>query len=260
MSAEQMSGVVATLRAAGCVFAEEEAALLITESRSPDELTDMVDRRVAGLPLEHILGWVEFCGLRMAVDPAVFVPRRRTEHLVRQAVALGQPNVLPIVVDLCCGCAAIGTAVVTLLGRGELYAVDVDPAALRSARANVDTVGGRAYLGDLYDPLPVELRRRVDLLVVNAPYVPTDAIALMPPEARLHEARVALDGGLDGLAVQRRVIAAAPAWLAPRGHLLIETSEAQAALTVELAERAWLTARVATCEEVDSTVVIATRR
>ena len=84
MSAAQLTGVVAELRAAGCVFAEDEAALLISAAQSPDDLVSMVGQRVSGLPLEHILGWVEFCGLRMAVDPGVFVPRRRTEFLVRQ--------------------------------------------------------------------------------------------------------------------------------------------------------------------------------
>ncbi len=80
--------IIARLRAAGCVFAEDEASLLISTARTPEELAVMVDRRVAGLPLEQVLGWAEFCGLRIAVDPGVFVPRRRTEFLVRQAAAV----------------------------------------------------------------------------------------------------------------------------------------------------------------------------
>src|SRR5438105_13082826 len=82
--------VVARLRAAGCVFAEDEARLLMATARTPAELAAMVDRRAAGLPLEHVLGWAEFCGLRIAVDPGVFVPRRRTEFLAQQAVAACQ--------------------------------------------------------------------------------------------------------------------------------------------------------------------------
>ena len=260
MSAAQLTGVVAELRAAGCVFAEDEAALLISAAQSPEDLVSMIRRRVSGLPLEHILGWVEFCGMRMAVDPAVFVPRRRTEFLVRTAVALAPATDEPVVVDMCCGCGAIGTAVVTVLGRGELHATDIDPAALRSAERNVATVDGRVYLGDLYEPLPGSLRGRVDLLVVNAPYVPTDAMALMPPEARLYEAAVALDGGVDGLEVQRRVVAEAPRWLAPGGHLLIETSDRQAPSTAALIEDSGLAADVATDDDVDATVVIGTMR
>lgn len=74
------------------------------------------------------------------------------------------------------------------------------------------------YDGDLYQPLPAALRGRVDLLVANAPYIPTEAIRLLPPEARVHEPRVAHDGGTDGLDVQRKVAAAARTWLAPGGH------------------------------------------
>ena len=87
------------------------------------------------------------------------------------------------------------------------------------------------HLGDLYDALPVALRGRVDVLAANAPYVPTDRIALMPPEARDHEPRLALDGGVDGVDLHRRIAAGAAEWLAPGGVLLIETSPAQAPLT-----------------------------
>jgi len=117
--------------------------------------------------------------------------------------------------------------------------------------------GGHTYEGDLYGPLPARLRGRVDVLVANAPYVPTDAIELMPPEARVHEPRIALDGGADGLDVQRRVMAAAGSWLAPHGHLLMETSRHQAAGTVAACERSGLSARLVRSEELDATVVVA---
>jgi release factor glutamine methyltransferase len=113
-------------------------------------------------------------------------------------------------------------------------------------------------LGDLYEPLPASLSGRVDVVVANAPYVPTDAIALMPAEARLHEHRVALDGGADGLDVVRRVVEGAPAWLAPGGHLLIETSTDQAPLVCDLMRRAGLTPTVV--EDDYATVVKACAR
>ena len=94
LSSHRRSDIVARLRAAGCVFAEDEARLLISEARTPAELTAMVDRRAAGLPLEHVVGWAQFCGLRIAVDPGVFVPRRRTEFLVSEAVSLARPPAL----------------------------------------------------------------------------------------------------------------------------------------------------------------------
>ncbi|MBD0743749.1 methylase [Streptomyces sp. CBMA152] len=251
------SAVVTRLRAAGCVFAEDEAELLLSTARTPAELDAMVRRRADGLPLEHVLGWAEFRGVRVEVDPGVFVPRRRTEFLVEQAVALAGPGA--VVVDLCCGSGALGAALVAGIGRAELYAADIDPAAVACARRNVGAAGGRVYEGDLFAPLPAGLRGRVDLLLANVPYVPTEEIELLPSEARVHEARVALDGGGDGLDVLRRVTAEAAGWLAPGGHLLFETSERQVPTAVETVTRGGLVARVTTCDELYATVVIATR-
>lgn len=252
------STVVARLRVAGCVFAEDEARLLVDAARSPDELERLVTERAEGLPLEHVLGWAEFRGLRMVVAPGVFVPRRRTGLLVAEAVAAAKPGA--VIVDLCCGSGAIGAAIATELGAVELHAADIEPAAVRCARRNVEPLGGQVHEGDLYEALPESLRGRVDVLAVNAPYVPTGAIETMPPEARLHEPRVALDGGSDGLDIQRRVITGAPWWLAPGGRLLIETSRAQAPHTAAAFERSGLTARVASSAELDGTVVIGTAR
>jgi release factor glutamine methyltransferase len=245
--------VAARLRAAGCVFAEDEARLLIATARTPDELSAMVERRAAGLPLERVLGWAEFCGLRIAVEPGVFVPRRRTEFLVREAAALAVPGA--IVVDLCCGAGAIGAALAAAVDRAEVHAVDIDSAAVRCARRNVP---GRVYQGDLYEPLPGRLRGRVDILAANVPYVPSGQISLLPAEARTHEPLVALDGGPDGLDVLRRVAAGAPAWLAPGGRLLIETSERQAVHATAAFAGSGLNPRVASSAELGATVVIGT--
>jgi release factor glutamine methyltransferase len=116
------------------------------------------------------------------------------------------------------------------------------------------------YQGDLYQPLPPALRGTIDVLVANAPYVPTDAIAAMPPEAREHEPRVALDGGTDGLDVLRRVAAGAASWLAPGGHLLMETSGYQAPRLLVAVEAAGLRAEVAGDDEVGATVIIGVHR
>ena len=254
--------VITRLRAAGCVFAEEEARLLAAAATTPDHLDALVDQRVSGLPLEHILGWAEFCGLRIEVDTGVFVPRRRTEFLVRQAARLlgasGSTGPARVVVDLCCGSGAVGTALAALAGPVELHASDIDPAAVKCAVRNIVPLGGEVHEGNLYEPLPERLRGRVDVLAVNAPYVPSAEIGTMPQEARLHEPRVSLDGGRDGLQVQRLVAAAAPQWLAPGGYLLIETSRRQAPQTVELFISNGLTARVASSGELDATVVIGT--
>lgn len=258
-SSHSYTQVVDVLRAAGCVYAEQEARLLVDAAPTEADLGGMVCRRAAGQPLEHVVGWAEFCGLRIAVDPAVFVPRRRTEFLVRQAARLPRPGSVPVVVDLCCGTGALGVALAAAGGPVELHATDVDPAAVRCARRNVAAVGGQVYQGDLFGPLPAALRGSVAILLANVPYVPTGEVGLLPPEARDHEARLALDGGPDGLDVLRRVTAAAPGWLAPGGHLLFETSDHQVAAAVAAVTQAGLTGQVARCPELAATVIIARR-
>jgi release factor glutamine methyltransferase len=249
--------VAARLRAAGSVFAEDEAVLLLAEASSPEALEDLVRRRVGGEPLETILGWAEFCGLRVRTAPRVFVPRRRTELLARRAAAL-----LPaggVAVDLCCGTGAVAMVIAALASPGVLHAADLDPAAVACARRNLEPLGGVVTEGDLFDALPEDLRGRIDVLAVNAPYVPTDAIATMPPEARDHEARMALDGGTDGLDLHRRIAAAAPEWLAPGGAVLIETGRTQAGWTAVLLSSAGLEVEVDSDDEVDGTVAIGRR-
>jgi release factor glutamine methyltransferase len=260
-----LADIADLLRAAGCVFAEEEAQLLLTEAASPAELTELIGRRVSGEPLEYVVGWAGFCGLRIAVDPGVFVPRRRTELVVSEAVALLRQRLVGgaepgVVVDLCCGSGAVGAAVVSHAPVKELHAADLDSVAVECARRNLSTVGGQVHLGDLYTALPFRLRGRVQLIVVNAPYVPTGVLPTMPAEARLYEPRISLDGGPDGLSLHRRVIGEAREWLDPHGHVVIETSEHQAAGTSAIMAAAGLAARTVHSEELDGTVVVGTPR
>jgi release factor glutamine methyltransferase len=248
--------LVRRLRAAGCVFAEEEADLLLAAAGGPAELEALVARRVAGEPLELVLGTAEFCGHRVAVEPGVFVPRRRTGLLVDLALRRLHGVREPVLVDLCCGSGAVGVAVTTARGQVEVHAADVDPVAVRCAARNLAPLGGRVHLGDLYDALPESLRGRVDVIAANAPYVPTAAIPLMPPEARDHEPRTALDGGPDGVDLHRRVAAGARRWLRPGGALLVETSRDQAPLTTAVVTAAGLRAELERDDDRDATVVV----
>jgi release factor glutamine methyltransferase len=304
--AEEEASILASaasiLAAAGCVFAVDEAHVLLSAARTREELDAMVERRAAGEPLEQVVGWAEFCGLRIFVGPGVFVPRRRSEFLVCVAVGLVRSRgatelQLPVIVDLCCGAGALGLAVAAELGRSsestgdgepgqngqpgqnaelggggfasppsasllaaELHAADLDPAAVACARRNVEPAGGQVYQGDLFGALPSGLRKRIDVLICNAPYVPTSEIAFMPAEAREHEALMALDGGTDGLAILRRVAAEAGAWLAPGGVLLVETSERQAPSMAAAMSAAGLAAQVHEDDESGATVVAGLKR
>ena len=255
--------LVERLRAAGCVFAEEEAAVLVEAAAGSEaRLDELAARRVAGEPLELVVGRVDFDGLRLAVAPGVFVPRQRTALLADEAALLAaaveRTGRAPVVVDLCCGVGAVGAVVAARVPRVVVHAADVDPAAVEVARRNLPRA--RVTAGDLFDALDGEIRGAVDVLAANAPYVPTEAIATMPPEARLFEHAVALDGGADGLDVQRRILADAPAWLAPGGAVLIETSERQARASAVAFGAVGLTdVRVVRDDERDATVVVGRR-
>jgi release factor glutamine methyltransferase len=251
------TSVADRLRAAGCVFADDEAAVLVASAASAGELASMVARRERGEPLERVVGWAAFGGLRIEVDPGVFVPRRRTELLARQAAAAALAE-RSVVVDLCCGAGAIGAVVLAAVGAVELHAVDVDPRAVACARRNLGT-GAHVYEGDLFAPLPADRLGRVDVVVANVPYVPTAAIALLPAEARDHEARVALDGGPDGLDVVRRIAGSVGEWLAPAGTFLVETSVDQAPSAIELLARHDLVAATVRDDDLDATVLVARR-
>jgi release factor glutamine methyltransferase len=249
--------IIHRLRTVGCVFAEEETQLLTSEARSIEELMFMVEKRVSGSPIEYVLGFTTFCGLRIEVETGVFIPRRRTEFLVGRAIALTCPN--DLVLDLCCGSGAVGAAIATNRKKILLHSVDIDPVAVRCASRNLTKIGGHVYQGDLYEALPQSLRGQVNIIVANVPYVPTDFVNLLPREARLYEPIVALDGGNDGLDLHRKVAEKAPQWLVPMGHLLVETSEMQAEKTSQIFVEAGLMTKIVRDEELDATVVIGTR-
>jgi release factor glutamine methyltransferase len=254
---EVEAAVVRRLRGAGCVFAVDVAALLLAGAFSAADLESRLRRRETGEPLEVILGWADFCGLRVAVDPGVFVPRQRTTLLVDLAAELLPADRPAVVLDLCCGTGALGIA---LAARAdiELVAAELDPRAVACARRNLAGIG-EVFESDLFAALPDRLRGQVDIVLANAPYVPTDDIALMPPEARLHEPRVALDGGEDGLTIHRRIAAQAPDWLAPGGRLLIEVADRQVARAVEAMGAAGLVAQVCRDEERGAIAVVGLR-
>src|SRR4051812_31544829 len=251
-SVDVYADTVAALRAAGCVYAEDEARLLLD---ADGDLEVLVARRVSGEPLEWVLGWAEFADLRVVVRPGVFVPRRRTELLAAEAIVRLRPAA--VAVELCCGAAAIAAVILEEVPFVEVHAADIDPVAVACARENLPN--GNVHEGDLFDPLPVDLRGRIDVLVANTPYVPSDEVALMPAEARDHEPRATLDGGPDGLALLRRISAEARHWLAPGGWVLIEVAEPQLPVALEVFTDDGLLASSAEDAELGATVAIGRR-
>ncbi|HXQ54522.1 MAG TPA: peptide chain release factor N(5)-glutamine methyltransferase, partial [Actinomycetes bacterium] len=243
------------LAAAGCVSARAEADWLLEEAVDEESLRAMVARRVAGEPLQYVIGWAPFGPLRLVVGPGVFVPRPETEGLADRAATRlrsrpelpegsGEPRggarVRPIAVDVCTGSGAIACFLAAEVPGARVLATELDPGALAWARCNADRYGVELLAGDLDEPLPAALAGRVDVLCANVPYVPSGAIATLPTDVRDHEPRLALDGGPDGLDVLRRLVARAGHWLAPGGGLLCEIGEDQAETGVALLTAAGL--------------------
>ena len=215
--------VVRALAEGGCVApGAEAAALLRATSERLGPIEGLIARRLRGEPLAWITGSVRFCGVRVRVDPAVFVPRPHTEALARRAVSL-----LPAVgtaVDLCTGSGAVAAVLGSARPRASVVATDVDPVAVACARQN----GVRALVGNLDEPLPTSLRGRVDVMTAVVPYVPTEELHLLPRDVLANEPRRALDGGRRGTTVLVRAAEAAPRWLRPGGSVLLEIGGDQA--------------------------------
>jgi release factor glutamine methyltransferase len=217
------------LAAAGCVSARAEADWLLEEAADEAALRAMVARRVAGEPLQYVIGWAPFGPLRLAVGPGVFVPRPETEGLADRAAARLRAAPAPAVaVDVCTGSGAIACFLAAQVPGARVLATELDPGALAWAEPNARRYGVELLAGDLDAPLPAELAGRVDVLCANVPYVPSGAIATLPTDVRDHEPRLALDGGPDGLDVLRRLVTRVGHWLAPGGGLLCEIGDDQA--------------------------------
>jgi release factor glutamine methyltransferase len=169
----------------------------------------LVHRRVSNYPLPYLTGRAEFYGLEFAVTPEVLIPRPETETLVGLALAR-RPETI---VDVGTGCGCIAVALAVHLPQATVCAIEISPAALAVARQNIERHGVadrvRLMTGDVLIPRPMQ----AELIVSNPPYVSTGDCASLPISVRDHEPRLALDGGPDGLAVVRRLLAQAPAVL-----------------------------------------------
>ncbi len=215
--------VIHVLAEGGCIAPRAEAdALLGASSEGIGPIEELIARRLRGEPLAWITGSVRFCGVRVRVDPGVFVPRPHTEAMARRAVSL-LPDV-GIAVDLCTGSGAVAAVLGSARPGAAVVATDVDPVAVACARRN----GVRALLGDLDEPLSPSLRGRVDVMTAVVPYVPTEELHLLPRDVLANEPRRALDGGRRGTTVLVRAAEVAAPWLRPGGTVLLELGGDQA--------------------------------
>ncbi len=212
--------------------AGEEAAELVAAAGDPAELRRMVARRRTGEPLAWITGTARFCGLDVGVDPGVYVPRWQSEPLARRAAGL-----LPAdgtAVDLCTGSGALARVLQAARPRARVVGTELDPVAAACARRN----GVVVHEGSLDLPLPPDLAGSVDVLVGVLPYVPDDALHLLPRDTRAFEPRLALDGGPGGLSLVSATVARSPRWVRPGGWLLLELGGDQATAVTGLLEEA----------------------
>jgi len=216
------ASLAARLAAAGCVAPEEEAAELLAAAPDAETLERWVARRSSGVPLPWLTGRTTFAGLVLHIDPGVYVPRPQTEELARRAAGHLPPK--GRAVDLCTGSGAVAAALRAAAPEGSVVGVDLDEAALRCAAAN----GVPTVRADVADALPFP-HRCVDVVTAVAPYVPTDALALLPRDVVTHEPRRALDGGPEGLTLVHRVVHHAAWLLRPGGWLLLELGGDQSA-------------------------------
>jgi release factor glutamine methyltransferase len=243
--------LVADLRGAGCVFAEDETAQLLDVLRRrgfsldapPGQavVRDYVNRRGSGEPAEYILGWGTLAGIRVEVGPGVFIPRPWSTDLARRAAEVLSARDGGVAVDLGTGSGAIALAVAALAPHSRIWATETDPDAARWAELNCtgqDAV--TVCLGDLYDPLPRWLQGQVDVIFGSLPYVPTSELAVLPRDHLTNEPVQAFDGGDRGLAVVTRALIGAHRWLRPGGRMLMEIGAGQGPGAATIAAEAGL--------------------
>lgn len=215
-----------TCEALGCsrvelwAWPEEEV-----EEAARRRLETMVARRIRREPVQYIVGYAEFMGLRLTVDPNVLVPRPETELLVERATQLVADRPAAAVLDIGTGSGCIALAVKHLCPEASVTACDISAAALEIATAN-----GRAHksdvrfvLADVHEPaFAGRFESRFDLIISNPPYVPDSEIESIMPEVVDHEPHEALFVSGDPVSFYRSIVRIAPALLAGNGWLLFE--------------------------------------
>jgi release factor glutamine methyltransferase len=215
------------------VLGATRSGLVLVDEVAPeaqDRFADLVERRAARVPLQHLTGTAAFRYVELSVGPGVFVPRPETELLagwaVEQAGRAEHENRTCRVVDLCTGSGAIALSVATEVPSADVHAVELDGAAFGWAVRNLAGSGVDLREGDMADAFP-DLDGTVDVVVCNPPYIPLTAYDGVAPEARDHDPELALWSGGDGLDAIRVLERVAARLLRPGGQVGCEHADLQ---------------------------------
>jgi release factor glutamine methyltransferase len=211
-------------------------------ARAARRLTEMLERRAAGEPLQYVLGHWSFRSLDLMVDRRVLIPRPETEQVVEAALAELERTAAaafdqrgPVVVDLGTGSGAIALSIAAESRRARIWATDSSPGALEVAGANLCGLGGaaatrvRIVAGSWWDALSADLEGKVQLVVSNPPYISTEEMHRLDREVTEWEPREALEAGASGLEAIEEILRTAPRWLCAEGAAVIEVAPHQAA-------------------------------
>src|SRR5438132_12739733 len=233
-------------------------------ARVAGRFDELIERRVGGEPPAYIIGSTEFFGLRLEVRPGAFIPRQSSEWMAEQAVRRLRRRRAPIHVDMATGLGPVALGVASRLPRARVVGVDISTTAVRLARANARRLGlanARFLAGDLFEPLPADLRGGVGVLTLHPPYVGRREMRELPDEIVRFEPREALtDGSPLGDRILSTVAGTAPEWLQPGGWLLIEVSPDRARGVATVLRRAGFREVRSTAGGVKVTRVVVGRR
>ena len=213
-----------------------ELPLHRTVPLTPDQAVrwaELLAGRKRRIPLQHLLGTANFCGLELAVNEHVLVPRPETELLAEAAWKMAGAMNAPRVLDIGTGSGCLAIAIAANMPNAKVHALDISPEALAVARANAERHKTLItfHEGNACESLP---DAPWQVIVSNPPYIPSTDLAGLQPEVRDHDPALALDGGVDGLSVYRAIIPHALAALAVDGHLLLEVGDGQAPAVREI--------------------------
>jgi len=282
--AQTLLQAVQTLSAAGCDTPRLDAEVLLAYglgkdrawlyahpeyALAPDQLGDyqaLIARRAAHEPVAYLTGHKEFFGLDFVVTPGVLIPRPETEQLVEIALQILEAEACPdtiAIADVGTGSGAIAITLAMHVQAAHIFAIDVSAAALAAARHNAVRHGVAGRVDCLQGDLLAPLRGAFHLIVANLPYLSRADLAAAPPEVARWEPRLALEGGPDGLAVIRRLLAAAANRLHPAGALLAEIGAGQGADVLALADQHFPRAAVEIAQDytgLDRVLVVRLRR